>query len=77
MGRWSFTTVLSAAAGVLLFDYLFCGKVAPKLFQRLSLAPEKGPDCHCGGGCQACAKNVTDRAQVIDVTPLNEQVPAS
>lgn len=65
--------IAAAAAGVVLFDFVFCQLVAPKILNALELRAERERDCHCGGGCDSCAKNITDRAQVIDVTAINRQ----
>lgn len=65
--------IAAAAAGVILFDYLVCQFIAPKVLNAMELRAEKHSDCHCGGGCDGCAKNITDRSQVIDVTRINRQ----
>lgn len=67
------SNILAAAAGVVLFDFVMCGFIAPKVFSLLDLRAQKRSQCGCGGGCDSCAKNITDRAQVIDVTEINRQ----
>ncbi len=65
--------VLTVAAGVIVFDFVTCKLIAPKVFDLLGLGVQRQPACHCGGGCGSCAKNITDRAQVIDVTAVKRQ----
>lgn len=72
----SFVEVFAVAAGIMLYDFLFSGALANTL-QAKGFRPM---GCGCGGSCATCSqgpKNVTDRGQVIDVTPLETHVPAS
>jgi len=67
---------LAAAAGVMLFDFLFCQVIAPKVFEVFGLAPNARADrdCHCARKECGCSwqKNVTDQGEVIDITPVTQ-----
>ena len=67
------SNIIAAAAGVIIFDFVFCGVIAPKVLNAISLARKSKASCHCGGGCDSCAKNITDRSQVIDITDVRKQ----
>jgi len=68
--KFTFHQVIAAFAGIMLADYL-SGRALPKWLQITGLTAQPATACACGGGCNSCAKNVTERAQVIDVTPVN------
>lgn len=61
---------LSVGVGVVLFDLVFCGLIAPKVFEFLGLSAEDPHHCcaECEG--QRECKNVTNRSQVIDMSPV-------
>lgn len=72
----SFVEVFAVVAGIVIYDFVFSGALA-KTLETTGFRPLS---CGCGGTCGPCSgqmKNVTDRAQVVDVTPLNDKVPAS
>lgn len=61
---------LTVGVGVVLFDLVFCGLIAPKVFDFLGL--QTAPPHRCCNDCapgRSC-KNVTDRGQVIDMSPV-------
>jgi hypothetical protein len=76
----SIKTAASVFVGIVIMDYLTTGKLsglAAKVFGGQQVARSSSLGCGCDGACADCAKNVTDRAQVVDMKPLSNEVRAS
>lgn len=67
------SNILSVTAAVIVMDFVVVRLIAPKAFNLLGLSPQSKPGCGCGGNGGSCAKNVTGRSQVIDVTAIRSQ----